>query len=68
MCWPLFSVDKSQDTRKQSQVAPGMFSLDIRKNLFVERLVKNGRLPKEMMEVFKKRVTVALRGIASGWT
>lgn len=46
-----------------------MFSLDIRKNFFVERLVKNwNRLPKEIMEVFKKCVNVALRGMAYRWT
>lgn len=69
MHWPLFSGDKAQDTMKQSQVATGMFSLDIRKNFFVERLVKNwNRLPKEIMEVFKKCVNVALRGMAYRWT
>lgn len=53
--------------RKQSQVAPGKFGLDIKKNFFMERLVKHwNQLPRKVaespsLEIVNRCVDMALR-------
>lgn len=55
----LFSSDKSKNKRKWAQLAPS-FKLDIRKNFFMERMMRNcNRLPREVVN--EGCVNVALR-------
>ena len=70
-CWPLLPVNSERMRIDDPELCQGRFRLDIKKNLFSERVMKNWhRLPREAvvslsLELFKNRGDVALRDVVS---